>query len=131
MRERDDFRAEHAKHWSSTATNGEKEVDVILCPIVPGAAPPHDCARYWPYASHWNLLDHPAAIFPVTFVDQEKDKKEEDYVPRNADDKFNYDLYTPERYIGAPVSLQIVGRRHFDEKVMAALAAVEKALGRE
>ncbi|EOD44391.1 putative acetamidase protein [Neofusicoccum parvum UCRNP2] len=59
-----------------------------------------------------------------------KDKRDEGYVPMNEQDKFNHDLYTPEKYIGAPVSLQVVGRRNFDEKVMAALELIEKALGR-
>ncbi|GME60352.1 hypothetical protein Z519_08470 [Neofusicoccum parvum] len=127
--ERDEYRARYAAHWSATADE-DGEVDVIICPAVPGAAPPHECARYWPYTAHWNLLDYPAAVFPVTFVDAAKDKRDEGYVPMNEQDKFNYDLYTPEKYIGAPVSLQVVGRRNFDEKVMAALELIEKALGR-
>ena len=76
-------------------------------------------------------MDYPACVFPVTFVDKEKDPVEKGYTPMNAQDKFNYDLYTPEAYAGAPVSLTVVGRRYMDEKVMAALEAVEKAMGRD
>ncbi|OAL38221.1 hypothetical protein AYO20_02673 [Fonsecaea nubica] len=128
--ERDNYRDEYAAHWSKTADSG-KEVDVIICPATPGAAPLHETARYWPYTSQWNLLDYPAAIFPVTFVDVEKDKKEEDYVPMNEQDKYNHNLYEPEKWVGAPVSCCIVGRRNMDEKVIAALEAVEKAMGRK
>lgn len=104
---------------------------MILCPAIPGAAPPHECARYWPYTAHWNLLDYPAAVFPVTFVDPVKDKRDETYTPMNEQDRFNHDLYMAEWYVGAPVSLQVVGRRHFDEKVMAALKLIEQAMGRD
>ncbi|EXJ93382.1 hypothetical protein A1O1_01774 [Capronia coronata CBS 617.96] len=128
--ERDTYRDEYAAHWSSMAESG-KEVDVIICPTTPGAAPLHDTATYWPYTSQWNLLDYPAAVFPVTFVDPDKDKKDENYVPMNDQDKYNYDLYDPQKWVGAPVSLTIVGRRQMDEKVMAALELVEKAMGRK
>ena len=127
--QRDAYREAYAAHWSKTADSG-KEIDVIICPATPGAAPQHETARYWPYTAHWNLLDYPAAIFPVTFVDLEKDQVEEGYVPMNEEDKYNYELYSPDRYTGAPVSLTIVGRRNMDEKVMAALAAIEHAMGR-
>ena len=110
---------------------GEGEVDVILCPATPSAAPQHDTARYWGYTSQWNLLDYPCAIFPASFVDQEKDRKDTSYVPRNHQDKYNADLYEPENYEGAPISLQVVGRRNFDEKVVAALEIIEHAMGRQ
>lgn len=132
--ERDTYREEYAAHWNKTATsdNGQgQEVDVIICPATPGAAPLHETARYWPYTSQWNLLDYPAAVFPVTFVDVDKDPKEEGYVPMNEQDKDNHELYEPEKWVGAPVSCCVVGRRHMDEKVMAALEAVEQAMGRK
>ena len=105
-------------------------MDVILCPPSYGAATPHDQSRYWGYTANWNLLDYPAAVFPVTTVDQELDVKEVDYIPKNEQDRFVYDMYSPEKYIGAPVGLQIVGRRFHEEKVLAALAEIEHALGR-
>ncbi|WJG37290.1 amidase signature domain-containing protein [Fusarium oxysporum Fo47] len=113
---RDDYRAAYARAWSYTSKNDGREVDVILCPPFPGAAAPHDQSRYWGYTSHWNLLDYPAAVFPVTTVDPEKDPKDLNYVPKNEDDKFNYDLYSPEKYANMPINLQIVGRRQYDEK---------------
>ncbi|KAI1960812.1 hypothetical protein LOZ58_003885 [Ophidiomyces ophidiicola] len=128
---RDGYRDQYAAHWSATARSTTGEVDLILCPTTPGVAPPHECARYWGYTSQWNLLDYPAAVFPVTKVDPAQDAREEGYVPRNDSDRYNHELYTgPERFQGAPVSLQLVGRRFFDEKVLAGLAAVEAAMGR-
>ena len=91
---REDYRVEYAKVWNNTATreDGEGEVDVILCPAGPGAAPPLDCSRYWGYTSQWNLLDYPALVFPVSKVDPETDLREEGYEPINEQDAYNYQL---------------------------------------
>lgn len=101
-----------------------------MCPPSFGAAAPHEQSRYWGYTSQWNLLDYPAVVFPVTTVDQVKDVKDPNYVPKNEKDKFVYEMYSPEKYVNAPVSLQIVGRRQYDEKVLAALKEIERAMGR-
>jgi Asp-tRNA(Asn)/Glu-tRNA(Gln) amidotransferase A subunit family amidase len=129
--ERDSYREKYAAAWTATAAKDGQEVDVILCPPSFGAATPHEQSRYWPYTSHWNLLDYPGVVFPVTTVDPVKDPKVTDYVPKNAQDKFCHELYSPETYKDAPVSLQIIGRRHYDEKVIAALEEIEKAMGRK
>jgi Asp-tRNA(Asn)/Glu-tRNA(Gln) amidotransferase A subunit family amidase len=63
-------------------------------------------------------------------VDPVKDQKDTNYVPKNAEDQFVYDLYSPETFKDAPVSLQIIGRRYYDEKVIAALGEIERAMGR-
>lgn len=104
-------------------------MDVILGPSYAGAAPPHECARYWSYTSTWNLLDYPAVVFPVTTVSPEDDK-DPHYIPKNDQDKFNYDLYDKEQYLGLPINLQLIARRNLDEKLLAALAAIENALGK-
>lgn len=122
---RESYKTKYAEVWNHTATGtsktGEPEgtVDVILCPVGPGAAPPLDCARYWGYTAQWNLLDYPALIFPVTKVNPEVDVVDQDYRPMNEKDEYNYQLWKsgPEKYNGAPVSLQLVGRRYEDEKV--------------
>jgi Asp-tRNA(Asn)/Glu-tRNA(Gln) amidotransferase A subunit family amidase len=69
-------------------------------------------------------------VFPVTVVDSVKDIKDMTYTPKNEEDKLVYDMYSPDKYKDAPVSLQVVGRRQHDEKVLAALAAIEQAMGR-
>lgn len=95
---REMYRRAYAKVWNETATgiarNGDLEgvVDVVLCPVGPGAAPPLDHARYWGYTAQWNLLDYPALVFPVTKVDQKLDAVESDYKPMNEKDEYNYKL---------------------------------------
>lgn len=103
---------------------------MILCPASFGAATPHEQSKYWGYTSQWNLLDYPGVVFPVGWVDATKDVKDMDYKPINDQDKFCYDLYDPEVFAGAPIGLQLVSRRLQEEKVLAALELVEKAMGR-
>ncbi|KAH7388881.1 acetamidase [Cadophora sp. MPI-SDFR-AT-0126] len=127
---RNEYRARHNDLWLSTGKSDSHPVDAILCPAGPGAAPSLGNAKYWSYTSQWNMLEYPGAVFPVTKVDQAVDVEETEYVPRNPQDKFNWELYKRERYIDAPVSLQIVTRRWEDEKCLAVLSEVEKAMGR-
>ncbi|MCJ1378120.1 hypothetical protein MMC17_001216 [Xylographa soralifera] len=119
---REQYRRAYAKLWNDTATGITKDgdlegaVDVILCPVGPGAAPLLDTAKYWGYTSQWNLLDYPAIVFPVSKVDSKVDLADKDYKPMNPNDEFNHQLYDPEKFQGAPISLQLVGRRYEDEK---------------
>lgn len=93
--EREQYRAEYAKHWNGISGSIETGdlVDVLLCPVGPGAAPPLNCARYWGYTSQWNILDYPALVFPTgSLCKPDVDVKEVGYVSRNADDEYNYKL---------------------------------------
>lgn len=126
--QREKYRAEYAKLWNDTGKDGYP-VDVILCPVGPGAAPPLNHARYWGYTSQWNLLDYPAMVFPVSQVDQEQDKAEEEYTPLNKQDEWNYKLYSPDKYVDAPISLQLVGRRYDDEKIFEAMELIKDSVG--
>jgi len=80
--------------------------------------------------AHWNLLDYPGVVFPVTKVDSQLDSIDTDHVSKNEQDAFVHKMYKPETFAGAPVSLQIIGRRQEDEKVIAALVEIERAMGR-
>ena len=50
--------------------------------------------------------------------------------PRNGTEAFVQGQWTedPERAVGLPVGLQLIGRRHNEEKVLAMLHVVETAL---
>ncbi|GME61773.1 putative amidase [Neofusicoccum parvum] len=128
---RNQYRGDYLQHWNATATgeDGAGAVDVILCPVGPGAAPPIDNAKYWGYTSQWNLLDYPSLSFPVSQVDPAIDVKDETYQPRNEHDDFNHKLYEPETYRDAPVSLQLVGRRFEDEKLLQAMEYIVEKTG--
>ena len=109
----------------------ERKVDAILCPYLPSTAPPHGKSKYWCYTSHWNYLEYPAVVFPTGLsVDPKVDKTVEEYQPKNKYDQLNHEIWDPEAYAGAPISLQVVTRRFEDEKCLKVLGAVEKAMGR-
>ncbi len=121
---RETYRKKHAELWNDTATDKNSQgpslhmMDVILCPAGPGAAPKLDGAKYWAYTSQWNLLDYPALVFPVTRVNPAVDRWEAGFEPLGEKDKENFDAYkNAEEYAGAPVGLQLVGRRYEDERV--------------
>ena len=72
-------------------------------------------------------MDYPALVFPVSHV-KETDKVDTSYVPINEKDKWNHELYSPERYKDAPVSLQLVGRRYDYEKVIQTMEFIRGAV---
>ncbi|KAF2262038.1 amidase [Lojkania enalia] len=124
LEEREAYRKEYALHWN------KYDVDAVLCPVGPGVAPKHNTARYWYYTSQWNLLDYPAVAFPVFKVD-----KDVDVWPHNPGkslsglDAENRGMWDPAEFHGLPVSLQLVGRRFEDEKVLAILEYVTQKVG--
>ncbi|KAK3114453.1 hypothetical protein LTR53_007224 [Teratosphaeriaceae sp. CCFEE 6253] len=143
---RDGYKTAYAQHWNSVGTSLpgpdskadvevkamaelENMVDVILTPTGPGCAPPHDCSRYWGYTAQWNLLDYPCLVFPTGLQAGSEDKADEGYMPRNEQDKYNHELYKPETYTDAPISLQLVGRRYEDEKLIEALEMIIEVAG--
>ncbi|KAL5335145.1 amidase signature domain-containing protein [Aspergillus crustosus] len=96
-------------------------VDFILCPAYVGAAAVIGESHYWNYTAIWNILDQPAAVFPSgLFVDPLLDEADRSYVPRSALDEREWKKYAPERYVGASVALQLVGKHFKDEETLAA-----------
>jgi len=101
-------------------------VDVILSPVGPSPAPPHETAKYWNYTSFWNLANYPAGVFPTGLFVTEQDV--ETYTPRNEQEKQVRDTYDPKVSIGAPLCLQVIGYLGYDEEAMAALKLVVEAV---
>jgi amidase len=133
---REEYRTAYAELWNSTSSDGEggDMVDVILCPATPSAAPKIDTARYWGYTAQWNLLDYPAIVFPVSKVGDADagSGSSSSYTPNNPKDEYNWRLwekYGAEGYKDARLSLQLVGRRYEDEKVLRALRVIEEETG--
>lgn len=104
-------------------------MDVILCPYLPSPAPLLETTRYWGYLSIWNLLDYPAVVFPVTKIDPERDAEPSDYIARNEADEWNQKHYDVLKQRDLPVSLQLVGKRLEEEKVVRALELITSATG--
>ncbi|KAL3417551.1 acetamidase [Phlyctema vagabunda] len=137
---RDAYRTAYATYWHEKYG----DVDVVLCPAGPSAAPKLDTARYWGYTSQWNLLDYPALVFPVDRVGASErangmGQQAGAYQPRNEKDAYNWRQWEESHdgttmqgtggYENAPVSLQIVGRRYEDEKVLQACELIHQETG--
>lgn len=75
----------------------------------------------------WNILDWPTTILPTTQV-KPSDVKDPSYKPVNDLDQETYDLYTPELFDGAPVTLQLIGRSMMEEQLLAVSHAVDKVI---
>lgn len=137
-REREIFREKIANYWneSQRLTKTGRPVDAILSPVAATLAPPHDTTRWWGYTSYWNLMDFSAAVFPVGRFKAESYRQldlSEDFVapnePRNTVEEYVRAQWNPPTYDNAAISLQLIGRRLNEEKVLGMLRRVEDALG--
>ncbi|KAJ1299396.1 hypothetical protein OPQ81_011133 [Rhizoctonia solani] len=130
--ERDQFRARVLKHWNDTASRSSigRPVDAILCPVTATLAPPHGKAKRVGYTSYWNLLDLPAAVFPASGPFDAKKWRSSltPSTPRNEMEQSVANQWDPETYDGAPICLQLVGRRWQEEKLIATLRVVDEVL---
>ncbi|KAL4918643.1 amidase signature domain-containing protein [Aspergillus aurantiobrunneus] len=100
-------------------------VDFILCPAYVGVAAVMGESHYWNYAAIWNILDQPAVVFPSGLsVDPRLDAIDSSYQPRSAVDDREWRKYAPERYVGAPIGLQLVGKHFKDEETLAAATLI-------
>lgn len=101
----------------------EKEgIDFILSPVYVSVAAKPSTVKYWGYTNLWNILDFPNVVFPTGLeVSLELDGVDTHYEPRNEYESYEYSLYSsPDDFKGAPISLQITGRRYQDEELVMA-----------
>jgi len=111
----------------------ETGVDFILSAANPAAATAHDETGWDGYTGVWNNLDHTAMTFPVTHV-KETDTYENipriSETPLGARDALYIKAYKrgPSKYVHAPVALQVITRRHTEEKVLKVVEVVQEIL---
>lgn len=102
----------------------ENNVDFIISPTYSNVAPRPEEIYNWSYTSLFNILDLPTLVVQTgLFQDPAVDKWDaahENYQYRSDVEKLELENYVPEKFIGAPIGLQISGRRYFDEDVVAA-----------
>lgn len=125
--ERETFRSKALQHWNATRGSTGRAVDAILCPVAPTLAPPHDTTRWWAYSSHWNLLDLPAVVFPVGQYSASQFPLLDSFphAPRNEIEEYIAGQWDPSTYDNSPIGLQLVGRRHNEERLLAILKVIE------
>ncbi|CRG85245.1 amidase [Talaromyces islandicus] len=123
------YQSEYLDKWREMEEKLGKELDAIIAPITPTAAIRHDRFRYFGYATVVNLLDFTSVVVPVTFADKKVDVKDEKYVPMNDTDKLVQAEYDADAYHGAPIAVQIIGRRLSEERTLAIAEEVGRLLG--
>ncbi|KAG7704770.1 hypothetical protein KL914_004161 [Ogataea haglerorum] len=106
----------------------ELGVDFILSPTYVSVATKPEKIHYWGYTSLWNVLDFPNVVFPTGLkCDPALDVPDRSYKPRSELEAYEYGLYdNAEDFKGAPISLQLTGRRWLDEEVVKAAQTVHE-----
>ncbi|CAI4217667.1 unnamed protein product [Parascedosporium putredinis] len=102
-----------------------RELDAIIAPITPTAAIRHNQFKYYGYATAINVLDFTSLVVPVTFADKNVDVFPVDFKPLTKIDSIVQAEYDPDIYHGAPVAVQIIGRRLTEERIMAIAEEVD------
>ncbi|KAK4701237.1 amidase, partial [Phenoliferia sp. Uapishka_3] len=149
LKERKEFLRRQLDAWEATSslTGTGRPVDAIIAPIsahlperhgqaqlvllpllFPAKRPDVPNDRYLSYTTMCNIADYPTGVFPVTSCDPTIDVKEAPLAFRGPEDEMVYNLYEPEVYRDAPVSLQCIGRKGEDEAVVRMTEILDAAL---
>ncbi|KAF5553492.1 glutamyl-tRNA(gln) amidotransferase subunit A, partial [Fusarium napiforme] len=105
-----------------------RQLDAIIAPITPTAAIRHNQFKYYGYATAINVLDFTSVVVPVTFADKAIDHQNKQFKPLTELDRIVQAEYDPDAYHGAPVAVQIIGRRLTEERVMSIAEEVGRVI---
>ncbi|PWN32990.1 amidase [Meira miltonrushii] len=119
-----DFRVKFVEHFNKF------DLDVILAPCFVGPACSHDTAFYWNYTSIWNIMDWPGCVFPtpIRATGKEKYTNEEQAKEMSLESSRVVELWNKGDFEGAPVNLQLIARRHYDNELIEALHVIQGIL---
>ncbi|VDC00620.1 unnamed protein product [Peniophora sp. CBMAI 1063] len=123
------YQQAYAKYWNESYkfTQSGRPVDFVLLPAFhANSFRPGEAGRYLGYVTIANVLDHAAVILPVSHVDKKIDLPDPAFVPIDERDALNHSFYNPEDFDGAPIAVQIMGRRFQEEQVLAAAKVVDE-----
>lgn len=115
------WQKEYLDYWNSTSkiTGTNRPVDGLISPLAPFAAARRETYSYYGYSAFVNGLDYTSVVVPVTTADKKTDSYPVDFKPLSEEDKNIQAIYDPEIFDGAHVSVQIVGRRFTEEKMLS------------
>ncbi|KAK6203555.1 amidase signature domain-containing protein [Scheffersomyces amazonensis] len=124
---RDDLKNEYTKYLN------DNKIDFFISPTYNNVAPQSEGVYNWSYTALWNILDFPTLVVQTgIYQDPAVDKWDDgqkNYEYRNQTEQLEHEIYDPEKFKGAPVGIQISGRRYFDEDVVAAGKTIVEILG--
>ncbi|XXH01436.1 hypothetical protein Hte_007796 [Hypoxylon texense] len=117
------YTARYMEYWNSTVefTGTGRPVDAVIMPVAPHAAVIPNRYFHYGYTEIADLLNFTAVAIPITTVDKSVDKIPNNFEPLNDEDLKNWEAYDADVYDGAPVGIQLLGRR-FDEEHMISIA---------
>ncbi|KAF2785897.1 amidase [Melanomma pulvis-pyrius CBS 109.77] len=126
------LKKEYMEYWNGTAekTSTGRPVDAVIAPLAPFPAARPGLYPYYGYSTFVNVLDYTSVVVPVTTVDKHIDEVDVGYESLSEMDKRVHESYDPEIYHGAHVSVQLVGRRLQEERMLAIAEYVGQAIGR-
>lgn len=112
---RDQLKQEYTNYMN------ENGIDFIISPTYSNVAPRPEEVYNWSYTSLFNLIDFPTLVVQTgLFQDPTVDKFDAPFEARSDLEALELGNYDPEGFVGAPIAIQITGRRYFDEEVVAA-----------
>ncbi|ENH65809.1 Acetamidase [Fusarium oxysporum f. sp. cubense race 1] len=114
-----EFERQYSDYWNSTADSDDQIVDAVLMPVAPHAAVIPGEFYHGAYTDAMNLTNYTAVVIPTIRADKKIDVFDEGYEPLGDMDRKNWQAYDADLYDGAPVGVQIVGRRFEEEKCLA------------
>ncbi|KAH8892804.1 amidase [Thozetella sp. PMI_491] len=107
----------------------EHNMDAIIMPPAPYTAVPLDSWSTASYTAIFNLLDYPSMVVPVGTVGDEDVVDNISNAACGEKDQELYRKYTgPGDYSGAPVAIQIIGKRHADQYLMSICTKIDAIL---
>lgn len=111
----------------------DNAIDFIISPTYSNVAPRPEEIYNWSYTSLFNLIDFPTLVFQTgLFQSPEQDQWDESHASyefRSPLEELELNNYDASKFKGAPIGLQLTGRRYFDEDVVAAGKTVVDVLG--
>ncbi|OIW30790.1 amidase [Coniochaeta ligniaria NRRL 30616] len=122
------YEIKYSDYWNSTADDDGQVVDAVIMPVAASAAVVPGQYYHIEYTRVANALNYSSVVIPVTKADKSVDTADKTYQPIDELDRKNWEAYDPEIYDGAPVGLQIMGRKYEEEKVLAIAKVVYAAL---
>ncbi|KAI1046745.1 hypothetical protein LB505_006769, partial [Fusarium chuoi] len=127
-----EYERQYSDYWNSTADSDGQIVDAVLMPVAPHAAVIPGKFYHGAYTDAMNLTNYTAVVIPTIRADKTVDVFDEGYAPLGEIDRKNWQAYDADLYDGAPVGVQIVGRKFEEEKCLAIArivhAVVESAI---
>ncbi|KFG81149.1 hypothetical protein MANI_026556 [Metarhizium anisopliae] len=110
--------ARYLEYWASTDkhTGTGRAVDAVILPVAPHAA-------VIP-GEYFSLR----AVLPVTKADKNVDVAHGDFKPLTPNDEVNWRAYNADTYDGAPVCVQLMGRKFEEERILGIAMRVEERL---